>query len=141
MTDDDTLERIAAASEAMLAAADSMRVVMERAERREHQRDREESQRRQEAKAPQRPLRRLGVLSYMRAVPGLAAQFSRLVPEEYWSMAAGSDDRVTVTCPCGTETVATYGQPVECDCERFFLFDGLVVRVANSPADQETRAA
>lgn len=76
--------------------------------------------------------RKVDLLSLMRALPQIAVQFQRKIPDEFWTLAG--DDEVTVCCPCGHSPDATRMLPVQCDCDRWFLYDGDVVRVARYPA-------
>ncbi len=64
------------------------------------------------------------------AIPGFAAQWTTVVPSEYVEVTPEGWRRVR--CPCGSSPVVERGQPTECagSCDRWFLWDGNVVRVA-----------
>lgn len=85
---------------------------------------------------------RLNWLHFIRAVPGLATQFDRKVPDEFWSVDALEDRTpvAVIACPCGKEPIIPLGSCVECDCERFYLYLGSTIRVANSPRPEATAA-
>jgi hypothetical protein len=81
--------------------------------------------------------RRLGAMTFMRAIPGLASQF-KPIPDEFWSNDVNSEGytAAVIACPCGEEPTVEVGSLAECQCERFFLNLGARVLVANSPADR-----
>lgn len=89
----------------------------------------------------QRPLRRFTALSWALAIwPGFVLQFAKIVPEEFWSLAAWGDGErlATIACPCGAEpTVAQNGTAI-CpgDCGRVFAMVGDEVRVAKFETEE-----
>lgn len=98
---------------------------------REHhaEEQRRERERREAARIGHRSEpRRLDFGLMMRAVPGLAQQFSRQIPGEFWTL-VGSE-LVEVACPCGVTPAARLGIPVTCECSRVYLYTGEQVRVA-----------
>lgn len=82
--------------------------------------------------------RRLGVFGFLRAIPGLWAQFKR-IPGEFWAMDVDDDGYsvARVACPCREEPCVEVGTIEICVCERTFLFTGTGVYVANSPKDRQ----
>lgn len=99
--------------------------------------------------------RRLHFGSFCKAVPGLASNFSRKIPPEFWSL---DGESAVVACPCGEEPVIELGVATFCGgsdwidedrdrdderdgCGRAYLYDGQAVRVAFSPAKPPTPAA
>lgn len=74
--------------------------------------------------------RRLPFLTMCRAAPGLAEQFGRKIPAEFWSL---DGNVATVACPCGEEPRSEEGIPVGCGCDRSYLYDGQSVRIAGGP--------
>lgn len=81
-------------------------------------------------------------IHFLRAVPGLAAQFKRKVPGEFWTTDALDDGTpvATIACPCGEQPTVRLGACEECRCERFYLSTGTTIRVANSPQDRALSA-
>jgi hypothetical protein len=81
--------------------------------------------------------RRLGMMTFMRSIPGLPSQF-RAIPSNFWSEDVNEDGftEAIISCPCGDEPHVEIGSVVECKCERFFFNAGVKVLVANSPVDQ-----
>lgn len=120
------IERLAAASEQLSRAS------LEQTRQLVAQREREEEAERRRRGYRTEP-RRLDFLTMAQAVPGLAEQFSRRVPPEFWNL----DRRVAViACPCGEEPAAEFAVPATCECGRAYLYDGECVRVAFSPAKE-----
>lgn len=78
--------------------------------------------------------RRLGMMTFMRSIPGLPSQF-RPIPENFWSEDVNEEGftEAIIACPCGEEPSVEVGSVVECKCERFFFNAGVKVLVANSP--------
>jgi hypothetical protein len=123
-------------SKVLEAAIDRMTYAIEDRSRmiREHRAEdeRRERERREAARIGRRSEpRRLDFALMMQAVPGLAAQYKRKIPAEFWSVAA--QELVDVACPCGETPAARLGVPKECACERFYLYTGESVRVAGGP--------
>lgn len=83
--------------------------------------------------------RRLSFVMMADGVPGLATQFSRTIPAEFWSLDGST---ATIACPCGEEPRSEDGCPIVCACERAYLYDGQDVRVAfgpnHEPAPEDT---
>ena len=82
-----------------------------------------------------RHFRRLGFMSFARAIPGFAAQWSR-IPNAAWSLTTADDGHsaAEISCPCGASPAPPVGMHVACEgCQRFYLFTGSNVMVANSP--------
>lgn len=77
------------------------------------------------------PIPRVGVATFLQAIPGLAAKFDVTVPPEF--VASSGDDELEIACPCGQTPVVRAGRLVACDCGRWFLHDGNRVHVALSP--------
>jgi hypothetical protein len=75
--------------------------------------------------------RRLDIRLMMEAVPGLAAEFVRKIPAEFWTL-VGSE-LAEVACPCGETPAARLGIPATCECARTYLYTGEHVRVAGGP--------
>lgn len=94
-----------------------------------------EAQRREaEFTALRKPLRRMTAMTFASAIPGLARQFERVIPEKAWGSCAGGS-LAKIGCPCGAEPEAAIAEICRCEnCERFYIFDGRSVHVANSPA-------
>jgi hypothetical protein len=123
-------------SKALEAAFDRLTFAVEDRTRmlREHRAEdeRRERERREAARIGHRSEpRRLDFGLMMQAVPGLAAQYKRKIPAEFWSITA--PELVDVACPCGETPAARLGIPKECVCERFYLYTGEHVRVAGGP--------
>ena len=78
---------------------------------------------------------RFNLVWAFRAVPGMAAQFRREVPGDFWSKDTKEDGTpvAVISCPCGQEPLVEPGRMTECECERFYVHLGNSVRVANSP--------
>lgn len=76
-----------------------------------------------------RQLSRITFGTYLRVVPGLASRFRKQVPATYWT---AGDDAADVRCVCGTTTHCQYALPTPCSCDRWFLYDGVGVRVARA---------
>lgn len=74
-----------------------------------------------------------GLRPYLTALPAVARLFTSRVPDEFVSLKEGV---TTVACPCGSATGVEQGQLVACDCGRWFLFDGAIVRVALGPKSE-----
>jgi hypothetical protein len=73
---------------------------------------------------------RIGPIALMRAIPGFAAQFTK-VSAKY---VANFNGAYVVSCPCGEEPEVTPGDHIlKCACERFYIFTGTALYVANSP--------
>lgn len=75
-----------------------------------------------------------------RAVPQMAEQFKRRVPDSFTANEVEEDGTpvITVACPCGESPRVRLASIHECKCERFYLGLKSEVRVANSPvADPE----
>jgi hypothetical protein len=119
-------ERIAATLEGLLA-------IQTRRERRERaERDECERQRIGSRSEPQRITFALA----LRSIPGLAAEFRRAIPADFWSL---DGKRAIVACPCGEEEPAVeLGATATCKCERAYLYTGDTVRVAFSPSNRPT---
>jgi hypothetical protein len=82
--------------------------------------------------------RKLSVFTFLRAIPGLAVQF-RDIPEDFWALDVNDEgySEAAISCPCGATPRVELGTLQECSCERFFLFVGTKVMVANSPASRQ----
>jgi hypothetical protein len=80
--------------------------------------------------AATRPPSTLSGVAFIAAIPGYAAQWTKVVPQEYWRR-DGAD--AVVSCVCGAEARAVPHIPCECSCDRFFLWTGQTVRVAQYP--------
>jgi hypothetical protein len=100
--------------------------------------------------------RQIGVMGYLRAIPALAQQFSA-IPGSAWSQQVGDDEYSVahITCPCGSICEVEVGCLAPCDgeyhdaavssaegevidpanyrCQRYYLYGGTRVYVANSP--------
>jgi hypothetical protein len=101
-----------------------------------------EERRERDARRPAlRPLAptRLGVAALLKAIPGLAAKFDRIVPPNF--VAQTGADEVTVACPCGASPQLRPGRLAGCECGRWFLHDGRDIHVALSPAASPAVAA
>lgn len=110
------------------AIEDRSRMIREhRAEEQRRERERREAARIGHRSEP----RRLDFGLMMQAVPGLAAQFTRKIPTEFWSLSAA--ELVEVACPCGDTPAARLGIPATCECARTYLYTGEHVRVAGGP--------
>lgn len=84
-------------------------------------------------------LRKLDFLTMARAVPGLAEQFAKKIPSEFWTL---DDQTAIVSCPCGETPESEVGVPSSCSCDRIYLYDGEAVRVTYAPlVDNECEAA
>jgi hypothetical protein len=63
------------------------------------------------------------------------------VPKQFWALevegkGGSARDIAVVACPCGqSPTARPLGPPVECACERIYMFTGRDVQVFNSPHD------
>jgi hypothetical protein len=80
-----------------------------------------------ELEAARAPLHRMGVS--VRRIPALAIPFTKVVPEEFWR--AGALGMAELRCSCGVKGIQLVaGEPVGCECGRWFLFTGRSVRVA-----------
>lgn len=75
--------------------------------------------------------RRMTFWTFVRTIPGLAALFDTVVPQNLWALV--DDGEAELPCPCGEDIHLPEGRPVECSCGRFFVFDGDEIRVAFSP--------
>ena len=69
----------------------------------------------------------------LRAVPGFIAQFSAVVPGEFYSEGTeGDTPTIIISCQCGKEPTLRFRQRayslVRCECGRHFLFDGKDLR-------------
>lgn len=84
-------------------------------------------------------LRHVGLGSYLRAVPSLAAQFARIVPDEF--VAQTDEQEWTVACPCGETPIVVPGELTNCGCGRWFLNAGRHIHVALTPAREEVAHA
>lgn len=67
-------------------------------------------------------------VTFVRAIPGMAEQFRKAVPAEFWGREGNA---AVVSCVCGTSTRVE--GLTSCRCDRFFLFTGREVRVARYP--------
>lgn len=129
----EAVDRLAAATEdaTRIRREAAARELAERRERRERQRV-----------GHRGDLKRLSFLTMARAVPELAAQFSRKIPPEFWTL---DGTTAIVSCPCKSTPAAAEGIPTSCACERSYLYDGQAVRVAGGPkaavVDNECEAA
>jgi hypothetical protein len=78
-------------------------------------------------------LHRLELPAFLRAVPGVLAFFSNIVPAEFYAV---RDDEgapiIVVDCRCGERPVLRFGERAYsiavCQCERMFMFDGKQLR-------------
>lgn len=70
---------------------------------------------------------RMDFVAFCRAMPQIAVQFRRMIPSSFWIV---DGDVAEVSCPCGHTPRIEHMIPHECDCDRFFLYDGQNVRVA-----------
>lgn len=123
-------------SEVLEAAIDRMAYAIEDRSRmiREHRAEeqRRERERREAARIGRRSEpRRLDFGLMMQAVPGLAAQFVRKIPPEFWTVVG--NELAEVACPCGVTPAARLGVPATCECARTYLYTGEHVRVAGGP--------
>lgn len=71
----------------------------------------------------------------IRAIPGLARQFERKVPSEFWSQDADDEGLpiAIIACPCGEEPQLRPAGMHVCECDRMYLSLGPEIRVGNSP--------
>lgn len=78
---------------------------------------------------------RFNAIWAIRAVPGLAQQFSRIVPGDFWSRDIDEDGNevALIACPCGEQPELHPANMMVCECERCYLNLGDEIRVANSP--------
>lgn len=74
---------------------------------------------------------RLGFMQFARAIPGYASQYTGRVPPAFYFQV--SVEEVDVACPCGHVPRCYWMVPKECECDRFFVYTGRDVRVANGP--------
>lgn len=101
---------------------------------------------RAEIRALRRPLRKPGLVTYVRACPNLASLLATgvKIPGAYWSQV---DDGVTeVACPCGGTPKCVGNAPTFCACVRAYVRVGPDVLVLFSPvetlpADEESDPA
>lgn len=132
---------LAEAVDRMTVAIDRRTLMIDehRAEAERRERERREASRIGRRSEP----RRLDFGLMLQAVPGLAAQFQRTIPTEFWAVA--EHELVQVACPCGVTPAARLGIPKTCGCARTYLYDGGNVRVAGGPkadlVDNESAAA
>lgn len=86
-------------------------------------------------KAIRWPLRPLTASTFLRSIPGLAAQF-RAIPEGSYQHDSGL---ATVLCPCGARPSVSDGAMHKCDCGRVFLHAARKVYIApvTKPTPQE----
>ena len=75
--------------------------------------------------------RRMTFWTFAASIPGLAALFDTVVPQNLWALV--DDGEAELPCPCAEVIHLPAGRPVECACGRFFVFDGDEIRVAFSP--------
>lgn len=75
--------------------------------------------------------RRLRLVTFLEAVPALAAQF-RPVPEEYVTVTMEAR-QATVKCPCGEAPTIAFEDGEKCSCDRFFLASNGRVFVMGGP--------
>lgn len=80
-------------------------------------------------------IKQVGLGSFLQAIPGLAALFEREVPAEFVTTTEGEH---SVKCLCGATPELPLGRLVNCDCGRWFLFDGRAVHVALGPKREES---
>ena len=97
----------------------------------ERERRRQRQDRAMAIAADPRP-RRMTFWTFVRTIPGLAELFDTVVPQNLWALV--DDGEAELPCPCGEEIHLPEGRPIECECGRFFVFDGDEIRVAFSPA-------
>lgn len=87
---------------------------------------------RAEIEALRRPLRRMGLLDYMRPgqvlLPLLAS--APTIPESYWT---AEEDGLAVACPCGEQAFLARRSAVLCDCGRGYVAVDDGIRVLFSP--------
>jgi hypothetical protein len=78
---------------------------------------------------------KMNLVWLFRAVPGLAEQFNREVPGEFFTTDTLDDGTpvAVISCPCGEQPKPPLGGMTECACERFYLNLGKRIRVANTP--------
>lgn len=82
---------------------------------------------------------KINLLWMFRAVPGMIDQFSREVPDDFFTLDTLDDGTpvAVIACPCGETPMPVSGGMAECECERFYLNLGSRIKVANSPQDRE----
>jgi hypothetical protein len=117
-------------AEQVARLADAAEQLLERDRARE-QRDREQALRERWRHPPPGAV---GVGTFLQAIPGLAARFDRVVPEDF--IAQTGDGQYTIACPCGESPVIEPGRLRGCDCGRWFLHDGRQIHVALSPSPE-----
>lgn len=113
--------------------ADAAERLLEVEQRRERV-ARDELAREREYPAPER----VGLGLFLRSIPGLAARFERVVPDEF--VVQTGEGELEVACPCGETPVVTPGKLVSCRCERWFLYDGRAVHVARAEDEDQAPA-
>jgi hypothetical protein len=130
-------ERAAAAQERIGEQLEALLAVQTRRERREALDRQAEADRVGSRSQP----RRIGIDLALQRFPGLAGEFRRIVPPEFWTKAGSS--AAAVACPCGVEEppTVTLNQTVTCVCDRAYLYTGEHVRVAFSPPSVAADAA
>lgn len=72
----------------------------------------------------------LGFMQFCRALPGYAAQFHKVVPDEFFIQVA--TDAVEVACPCGETPRCRWNVPAVCACGRVFAYLAGAVHVARA---------
>jgi hypothetical protein len=114
-------------AEQVARLADAAEQLLARDRARE-QRDREQQLRERWRHAPPGAA---SVALFLQAIPGLAAKFDRVVPEDF--VAQTDEGQHTIACSCGESPVVEPGRLRGCDCGRWFLHDGRRIHVALSP--------
>ena len=66
----------------------------------------------------------------MTSINGFASQFRLVVPQQFWK---ADEHGGSVDCPCGERMRFALASTHQCTCDRFYLYTGTALRVANSP--------
>lgn len=91
--------------------------------------------RRYDAAGIKQPVK-INFLTVARFLPGLVAQFDRVVPDDF--VALIEEGVVDVACPCGSTPRLVIGEVDDCQCGRVFTYTGARVLVArfSTPATE-----
>lgn len=73
--------------------------------------------------------RRLGTPTFATAIPWFASQFEDELPSTDWCETMGRT--VRLVCRCDHKLLVELGVPEGCNCGRWFVYDGEIVRVAD----------